>query len=119
MNALKKLDELDTVDRAAPCQEYPGEWLVFIPESLGSHWSRFWFSKERTHLGHSFQAFNEAMEIAKGFLAYLENEKVEYNPTKITIGWKASDNDPRSGEVWFASCFVHGKFNVFGEYKQT
>lgn len=117
---LPKYTELNTATRTKPCQEYPGEWLVCIPDGLGGHWSRFWFSdKNRPHLGHSFQTFDEAMNIAKNFLNYLEENHVEYNPTNITICWKATDNDPRIGEVWFTPFYMHGKFNFFGDYRET
>jgi hypothetical protein len=116
---LKKYTDLSPSERGAPCLEYPGEWLVCIPEGLGEHWSRFWFSKERTHLGHSYQTFEEALQIGKDFLNYLEEARVEYQASKISVCWKATDNDPRASQVWFTPFYQHGKFNVFGEYKQS
>jgi hypothetical protein len=116
---LKKYAELGTVHRCEPCQEYPGEWLVMIPENVGPCWTRFWFSEERSHGGHSHQSFDDALQIAKKFLDYLENEKIEYNPTKISVAWKCTDNDPRIGQVWFTGFYQHGKFNFFGDYRAT
>lgn len=116
---LPKYKDLTTSTRGNPCEEYPGEWLVCLPETLGSYWSRFWFSKERPHLGHSFQTFQEALDIGKDFLNYLQDNRVEYNPRDISVCWKATDNDPRIGQVWFTGFYMHGRFNIFGDYKQT
>jgi hypothetical protein len=116
---MKKYTELGTTHRTEPCEEYPGEWLVCIPESLGPNWNRWWFSKPRATLGHSFQTFDEAMNIAKSFLTYLEDQRVQYNPSSISICWKCTDNDPRIGECWFTGFFMHGRFNLFGDYRTT
>lgn len=116
---LKKFAELDTANRGMPCQEYPGEWLVMIPESLGSHWTRFWFNEHPETLGHSHKTFDEAHQKAKEFFSYLEKQKVEYDPTRISIAWKCSENDPRVGEVWFTGFYTHGRFTLFGDYRST
>lgn len=56
---MKKYNELGIARRTELCQEYPGEWLVCIPESLSPSWNRWWFSKERSTLGHSFPTLDE------------------------------------------------------------
>lgn len=113
---LKKFAELDTTNRGAPCQEYPGAWLICIPDALGSYWTRFWMSKERRHSGHSHATFEVAKVIGEAFLNYLEEQHVEYNPRDITICWKCSDYDQRMGQAWFTGFYQHGRFNLFGSY---
>lgn len=117
---LPKYEEIQHNRRSHPCQEYPGEWLVCIPESMGPYWSRFWFSKERPHLGHSFQTFDEAMRMGRSFMTFLENERFVYRSTDtISVCWKASDDDPRIGQIWFTPFYMHGKFKWTGEYVET
>jgi hypothetical protein len=116
---LPRYSELGEERRDKPCQEYSGEWLVFIPDSLGKHWTRFWFSRVRTSLGHSFHTFDEAVTIGRSFLTYLEENKVVYVPTSIRVGWHSSDNDPRVGQTWFREIYVHGHFNAFGDYREV
>lgn len=96
---LKPFAALGTVHRGEPCKEYPGQWLVF---SAG---------KELPPL----PSFDEAYSVAyKECIEYDKHDQQE--PIKVSICWKASDDDPRIGEVWFTGFYQHGKFNQFGSY---
>jgi hypothetical protein len=95
---MKKYAELGTVHRGEPCQEYPGEWLVYSGK------------QEK-----SFDSFEKAKAWAETEVEILFTiEAVE--PPRVSICWKCSDNDPRVGQVWFTGFYQHGKFNIFGSY---
>lgn len=106
---MRKFAELGTVHRCEPCQEYPGEWLVYCPIAV---------SFQVGELGESSHPdFETALGHARKLIDKLENVKAEYNPREISICWKCSDNDPRVGKVWFTGFYQHGKFDWFGNYK--
>jgi hypothetical protein len=107
MTTLKKYSELGHVWRNEPCQEYPGEWLVFSqPDSVS----------EGDQEVRSFPSFNEAMVYARTRVDAYDSKEQSW-PIDISICWKCSDNDPRHGQVWFTGFYQHGEFNLFGEYK--
>lgn len=113
-----KYNELIGVMKNDPCEEYPGKWIVSIPECLGSYWSKWWNAKNpEDSLGHFFASQKQAENIARRFLDYMQEIKVEYDPRQIKIVWIASDNDPRNGNDGFSLIRLHGQFNFFGEYK--
>lgn len=104
---MKTYDKLTTVDRGAPCVEYPGEWLLFLP---------------LPHEGkteHSFPTFEEARLAGVRITNKWEDEHLEYDPRKVSIGWKCSDNDPRQGQVWFTGFYVGWRMNMFGNWCTT
>jgi hypothetical protein len=93
---MKKFSELKTHDRGNPCEEYPGTWFVYVNGN-----------NER-----AFSTFEDAY-----IAGMLEDKKAESYLDKVTIAWKASDNDPRVGQVWFTGYYRHGQFK-FGRYTQ-
>ena len=97
---LKPYNKLGTTHRNEPCIEYPGEWIVY---SAGEE-----HSSHPNYDAAYVAAYQEALEYDK---------RDQHVPINISICWKASDNDPRIGEVWFTSFYEHGKFNQFGSYK--
>lgn len=101
---LKKLSELDTAQRNAPCQEYPGEWLVYVN---GEHFGTF------TTFMLAKQAACEAS---------FRHAEVEMKPgvtEKISVCWAANSNDPRIGEVWFTSFYEKGFYDSYGQWRET
>lgn len=94
--SLKKYAELGNVFRNEPCQEYPGEWIVYVNGSESSKHPAF------------DKAFNAAKEAS---------DKAQDIETEVSVCWNCSDGDPRVGEVWFTSFYRHGKFDCFGSYK--
>lgn len=104
--ALKKYEQLGTVYRTEPCQEYPGTWFVYDKNQ----------EKEKQESG--FPTFEDAWHHAQKLLTEYDGEERDY-PVKISICWGCSDNDPRVGQVWFTGFYQHGKFNQFGSYVQT
>ena len=102
--SLKRYAELGTVHRTEPCQEYPGEWLLFFP----------WAPNEQ-----SYGSYADARDAATKLLNKAEDDKREYDPKDVSICWKCSDNDPRVGQVWFTGFYCHGRFNLFGSYVTT
>ena len=108
---LKRYAELRPSERVNPCQEYPGEWLLCVPNSL------------LPHVGEEFKESHTSLEAARlaghHLLNRLEDNKVEYNPRDISVCWNASDNDPRIGMVWFTGFYMHGRWDCFGRYRET
>jgi hypothetical protein len=107
---LKSYAELGTVHRGAPCQEYPGTWLVTVSNDITSK------SNRGTMLCGSK---NEAITAGTALVNTLEDELVEYNPRDIGVCWQASDNDPRVGEVWFTGFYKLGHWNHFGHFREV
>lgn len=104
---MKTYTQLQTHERGAPCLEYPGEWLLYLPIPYkGSH-------------THTYPTLEEAKRAAMRITNVFEEAGLEYDIRKVSIGWKCSDNDPRIGQVWFTGFFVHGRYNLFGDYKET
>lgn len=105
---LKAFAELGDVYRNAPCQEYPGTWMLCPPQHL-----------EAMGYGSSSTYSSDAEAIAAGnaLLDKLEAAKVEYDTTDLSVCWKASDNDPRVGEVWFTGFYKLGSWSHFGYFK--
>lgn len=97
---MKAFAELGTVHRTEPCKEYPGSWILYVNGAEKSI---------HPHFNLAFNAGNQACD------EYDIGEKM--NPPDITICWKASDNDPRIGQVWFTSFYQFGKFSIFGTFK--
>jgi hypothetical protein len=96
---MKTFAQLGTVHRGEPCQEYPGEWLVY---SKGEERGSF---------------PNRGLAIAYGEELVKEYDKQPQEiPIQVSVSWKASDNDPRIGQVWFTGFYQDGKFNQFGSY---
>lgn len=104
---LPKFAELTTSNRGAPCQEYPGEWLVHLPLPY----------EGKTEYSHTSQV--DAYNFAHKVMIVWESEKKEYEASKVSVSWTCNDNDPRQGKVWFTGYYTHGKFNIFGDYKST
>lgn len=95
MAILKKFADLDTSHRGEPCQEYPGEWLVYAD------------GKEVA----CRPTFNDAYSCADAVWNALSD------PGKVSVCWSASADDPRIGEVWFTSFYQHGWIDSFGTYR--
>lgn len=96
---MKKYAELGTVHRCEPCVEFPGTWLVYI-------------NGDAPPGEPTFGSFEEAHIFAKR-----EWEITPIEPTpKVSVCWKASDDDPRVGQVWFTPYYQHGYFDQFGRY---
>ena len=109
MNELKKFDELSQIDRNAPCQEYPGDWFISFPGRDGK-------SRETSE---ALSSVSRAIEKALKIIQSYEDMGLEYNPRDFSISWRCSDDDPRIGQVWFTGYYTHGRFNFYGEYRQT
>ncbi len=108
--SLKAYAELGHVHRTEPCQEYPGQWLLCLPNAL----------KEAVG---EYQESHTSQESARlhgeEILNRMEADLVEYNPRDIGVCWQASDNDPRIGQVWFTGFYQHGHWNHYGQYRTT
>lgn len=90
---LPKFADLTHVHRGNPCQEYPGEWLLFQDgKEIGSH-----------------SNFDAAWKAAQEMLG-------DVNFQKLAICWKCTDGDPRVGKVWFSGFYRHGYFNQWAVY---
>lgn len=119
---LKRLADLQPHERNHPCQEYPGEYLIFFPEELTAYWNRWWYQNFPDSLQAAkpgepgLSSFAEVLEFARGFIRYLEKEKVEFNPLQISIAWHADSNDPRRNNANFLCVYTHGRFSIFGNY---
>lgn len=100
--SLRKFAELGQVHRGEPCQEYPGEWMVY-------------YKSPDEDIEVSKGSFDEAYQAASKFLIKYDADVREF-PLQLSICWKCSDNDPRVGQVWFTGFYQHGKFNQFGSY---
>lgn len=104
---MKKFAELGIAHRIEPCEEYPGTWIGTYP------------NLETGQLGE--EKFSD-LASAKFFLERkmwkYQEEGREFDTRQFAIYWKCSDNDPRIGEVWFTGHYIHGKFNIFGNYVQ-
>lgn len=96
---MKTYAQLGHVYRCEPCVEYPGAWLVYI-------------NGDSPPGDPTFNSFEEAWSFAK---REWEINPLEVTP-KISVCWKASDNDPRIGEVWFSPYYQHGWFDQYGKY---
>ena len=90
---MKRYNELGTAHRNEPCVEYPGTWHAY---------------QDGTELGQ-YNTFGEALAAAK-----LANDETG---NKTSVGWSASDNDPRIGQVWMTGFYIHGRFDQFGFYR--
>lgn len=96
---MKKYADLGTVHRCEPCVEFPGAWLIYINGNapVGEE---------------SFNDFESAYLAAKR-----EWELSTLDPSpRVSICWKASDNDPRVGQVWFSGYYQLGWINQFGNF---
>lgn len=111
MPLLRPYAELGHICRTEPCQEYPGEWLLSIPEGVKSHVGEHYTEKHDSRLA--------AISAGDRLLSWLEYNRVEYNPRDVGVYWKCSDNDPRVGQVWFTPYYKDGNWTFFGGYKQT
>ena len=96
---MKKYSELGDIHRCEPCEEYPGSWMIFINGEVPMD--------EETH-----QDFEAAYLAAK---REWETSVLE-DPPIVAVCWRASDNDPRIGQVWFTSYYRHGAINQYGQY---
>jgi hypothetical protein len=109
MLVLKRYADLGNVHRTEPCMEYPGEWMLCIPKALEE--------KSREYYRESHASQKEARDCGDRLLAWLEYNRIEYNPREITVCWKCSDEDPRIGQTWFTPFYRHGNWTFFGGYK--
>lgn len=94
--------DLGVVHRCDPCQEYPGEWLLYLPLPY----------EGKTE--HSFASKDEAMKAGSLITDAWEHERLEYDPRDVKIAWKCSDNDPRQGQVWFTGFYIACRMTIFG-----
>lgn len=74
----------------------------------------YWEEKQNT-----FSSLEEALAFANRKINEYEDAHLEYDARDIAIYWKCSDNDPRVGQVWFTGCYQHGRFNIFGAYRES
>ncbi len=93
MHVLKPYSQLNTAHRCEPCQEYPGQWHTYLDGN-----------EEQ-----SFSTWHEAFVNAA-----VRWEQAE--GSEVSVCWKASDNDPRIGEVWFTPFYQDGKIGIDGIY---
>ena len=104
---MKSYKDLGAANRCDPCKEYPGEWLLFLP---------------LPHEGkteHSFSTREEALSAGVRITDMWETERKEYDPRRVSVGWKCTASDPRQGEVWFTGFYVGWRMNMFGQYTGT
>lgn len=99
--SMRKFAELGHVYRTEPCEEYPGDWIVFAEGKVYSEGNL---------------TFGAAHEKALRAVEEYDSKEQDF-PINVSICWKCSDNDPRIGKVWFTGFYQHGKFNLFGTYK--
>lgn len=95
---MKSYADLSTVHRTEPCREYPGEWIVY---------------QDGTEYGKADDLY------AAKDLAYELIQHGHVDPCNVSICWSCSENDPRIGMVWFTPFYQHGRFNAFGQYRET
>lgn len=88
------LADLCTVHRGDQCDDYPGRWVLHC----GS--SELYASKD---FGNTFE-FAVKLGARNG------------DCDGYTICWRATEGDPRIGQVWFTGFYRHGTWNVFGQY---
>lgn len=90
---MKTYAELTHVDRGEPCVEYPGEWLVYgrLSEPCAEYPGE-WLVR-----GESYSNKHAALATAALY--------AERSGEEIDVCWKASENDPRIGEVWFTGFY--------------
>lgn len=105
--SLPKYSELTSIHRGDPCQEYPGKWLLNLPLPY----------EGKTQ--YEYPTVGAARIWALRILNSFEESKQEYDPSKTSISWECSDNDPRVGQVWFTGYYMHGRYNIFGSYNIT
>lgn len=111
MLVLKRYAELGTVHRTEPCMEYPGEWLLCVSKEVEKRAGEYYRES------HSTQ--QEAQDCGQRLLAWLEANRVEYNPREITVCWKCSEEDPRIGQMWFTPFYRHGRWSIWGHYRTS
>lgn len=107
--SLKKFSELTHVDRGAPCQEYPGIWILYYPspDALDPNGIE----------ADEYSSLKAALCRAEKKLREYDSAWKEYNPLEFRICWRASYDDIRIGKTWFTPFYQHGRFNHFGQYK--
>lgn len=89
------LGDLCTTHRTAPSRDYPGRWILY-------HGGAEVYASKT--FAHTFE-FSVALGARKG---ECEGD---------SICWRASDGDPRIGEIWFTGFYRHGTWDSFGEYR--
>jgi hypothetical protein len=105
---LPKFNELTYARRGEPCQEYPGQWLLYTNGNNET----------------PFPTLEEAKAAGDKILNDWDDQASEVDPDiltfpRVTICWRCSDDDPRMGKVWFTGFYKHGAFNLFGFYIET
>jgi hypothetical protein len=84
---LPKYAELTTVNRNAPCEEYPGVYYIY---------------REGREI-HCFSAeCGEAS--ARNFLRRVIGAYAD--PHEFSLCWSCNDLDPRQGQVWFSGYYT-------------
>ena len=84
---LRKYEELDTAHRGDPCAEYPGTYYIY-------------------HNGNEVDTFTGAF--GETFARDKLRRVMYHNPLggTFSLAWKASDTDPRIGQVWFTGYYT-------------
>lgn len=93
---LKTYAQLGHVYRTEPCQEYPGEWLVY---TNGNN-------------EQSYTTKEEAMRVAYEIVTSTDS-------AEVSVCWSCTDGDPRVGQVWFTGYYSLGKFDRFGLWRSS
>ena len=86
--------ELTTVNRGAPCKEYPGTYFLYRNGQEFSHASG--------QVGES-EALSLLFNVV--YNAELHARSADYRGT-YTLAWSASADDPRIGQVWFTGYYT-------------
>lgn len=122
---MKHFKDLPGSQRGDPCIEYPGRWILSLPERkvrapvFGASFPGEALWETQPPREESFDSQESAMAAALTTMRMWEEEYSEYQATHITIGWQASDDDPRQGCTWFTGYYRVGRFSIFGDWKES
>lgn len=83
---LRKYAELGGAHRCEPCQEYPGEYIIY-------------------HNGKEVNKCSGSVgeSEARNFMVRVIGTYDD--PSEYSMCWSASDDDPRVGQVWFTGFY--------------
>jgi hypothetical protein len=84
---LPKYEDLTTVNRGAPCEQFPGTYYIYVDgaekDTLSGEVGEY----------VAIEQFRQCVQ--EHVLAH-----------RISLCWEASDNDPRIGQVWFTGFYT-------------
>jgi hypothetical protein len=101
---LPRYDELTSINRASPCQEYPGVYLTYTN------------GKDEKSFSSLAAAVQDACD-----RVFAVQRPWDYDPNlwNANVCWKCSNNDPRQIEDWFCDFYAIGHYNIAGEWHHT